>query len=157
MAIRSSHAEKENSIEATSPSWMDHELGSDLVLPTQFFAGARLDASQSPEKRFMLAVLEQAVRDFCREVTAVCPRRRRDFEEVEAWFASDETEWPCSFATVCEIFDLDAGWVRSRLWNVRDRRRACPDDPTSRLRPFRRRTGAPRRPSPNETRIFQAA
>ncbi len=142
---------------AIAPGWMDHQLESELVLPEQFFGGARIDASISPEKRFILAVLEQAVRDFCREVTATDPRRRREFDEVEAWFASEEIEWPCSFLNVCDTLELDASWLRSRLWTLRDRQRARPDDPPSRIPAFRRRTGTPRRSCREESRVCEAA
>lgn len=164
MAFRHATAQRDNGSDANQQTpgaialgWMDQQLESDLVLPEQFFGGARLDASISPEKRFMLAVLEQAVRDFCREVTATDPRRRREFDEVEGWFASEETEWPCSYLNVCDTLDLDASWLRSRLWTLRDRQRARPDDPTSRIRAFRRRTGTPRRSSGDGGRVCEAA
>jgi hypothetical protein len=43
------------------------------------------------------------------------PRARRHLAEVEAWFASDDHVWPCSFVNLCHALDLEADAVRSRL------------------------------------------
>ena len=50
------------------------ELAPELLLPSQLPAGFRKDASLRPEKRLMLAVLEEAVADYQRYVAASAPR-----------------------------------------------------------------------------------
>jgi hypothetical protein len=42
------------------------------------------------------------------------PRR-----EVDAWFASDDRQWPFSFRNVCRALGLDPDDVRGRVAGVR--------------------------------------
>jgi hypothetical protein len=73
------------------------------------------------EQRLLLAVLENAVVTFERYVAAFDTRGRRLFAEVEAWFASEDTEWMFSFVAVCNALDFDATYVRAGLRGWRDR------------------------------------
>lgn len=125
--------------------WADTDVEPENVLPEQFFNGAASDAAAQPAKRLMLAVLEQAVRDYTRLLGRDSRPARKAVEDLEVWFASDSTEWPCSFASICDILGLERNYVRSLLGRVRE---ACdcgaPGGP-ARVRRFRRRTGVPRR------------
>ena len=58
----------------------------DIILPAQFLP--RIIAT--PEKRLLLAVLEEAVGTYQRYVMATDHRSRATFAEVEAWFASED-------------------------------------------------------------------
>lgn len=100
------------------------ELEPEVLLPSQYFASARQDASLRPEKRLLLAVLEEAVGDFQRDVVATGREAKRRFDDAEAWIASDETEWPCSFVAICQALGLEAEWLRHGLWRWRDAQRA---------------------------------
>lgn len=100
------------------------ELEPEVLLPAQFFAGVRHDAALRPEKRLLLAVLEDAVGDFQRDVVATGREAKRRFDEAEAWIASEESTWPCAFVPICNALGLDAGWVRRGLWRWRDEQRA---------------------------------
>lgn len=106
----------------------------DCLLPGQLldtpFGGSRLQ----PEKRLQLAVLEDAVMVFRRCVFAPGGRARRLLGEVEAWFASDATDSPFAFETVCDTLGLDAAYVRRGLERWRSR-------PASAARPFHFRRG----------------
>ena len=42
-------------------------------------------------------------------------RSRRLFREVTQWLLAEETDWPYSFACICEVLGLDANAVRHRL------------------------------------------
>ena len=88
------------------PEVLEREF--DTVLPVQFF---RLGGRQrmQPERRLMLAVLEDAVLQLTRTPLS------RDTMETHAWIASDDRSWPYSFANVCEALSLDAGAVRMAL------------------------------------------
>jgi hypothetical protein len=100
------------------------ELEPEVLLPSQYFTNARQDASMLPEKRLLLAVLEEAVGDFQRDVVATAREPKRRFEEAEAWIASDESAWPCSFVAICHALGLEVGWIRHGLWRWRDAQRA---------------------------------
>jgi hypothetical protein len=87
----------------------------ETVLPSQFFEGVQIDASLQPEKRLMLAVLEDAVGTFQKYASAPGRRARRLFAEAEEWFDSDDTAWPYSFVNICQSLNLEHAYVRTGL------------------------------------------
>lgn len=114
----------------------------ETVLPSQFFAGVHIDASLQPEKRLMLAVLEEAVGTFQKYTLASTRRARRLFGDVEEWFASDDTVWPFAFASICEALALEPEYIRRGLRRWRDQQQRRGDETSILLRfPFRRVNG----------------
>jgi len=112
------------------------------VLPAQLAPAFRCDAGRQPEKRLMLAVLEEAVAAYQKLSCATTPLARREFLEAQSWIESDETRWPFSFRNICEALGLDGDSVREGLRAWRDRQRALPADLRARIRhPFRRTNG----------------
>ena len=91
------------------------------ILPAQSF---RRSGALPPERRLMMAVLRKALLDLQTHAGTGTPRARRHLAEVEAWFASDDDVWPCSFVNVCHALDLDADAVRRRLVGWRRAARA---------------------------------
>ncbi len=112
------------------------------VLPIQLFGNLPPDASVVPEKRLLLAVLEEAVVTFQRYATDQGRRARRLFREAEEWVVSDETRWPCSFRNICDVLGLDPGYLRQGLHRWRDRHRADGVSPLPHRHPFRRLSGS---------------
>ena len=43
------------------------------------------------------------------------PRGRRLFQEVEAWFASDDADGPFAFVTICYSLGFDPAYIRRGL------------------------------------------
>ena len=118
------------------------DLEPETILPTQYFSNVQLDASLQPEKRLMLAVLEDAVGTFQKYAIARDRRAQVLFTETEEWFASDETEWPYSFVNICQALGLEVEFLRFGLWRWRDRQRATTGDTAKVIRfPFRRVNG----------------
>ena len=117
-------------------------LEPETILPTQFFERVQLDASLQPEKRLMLAVLEDGVGTFQKYSGASGRRARRLFAEAEDWFASDEMSWPYSFANICQALGLDVGYIRKglRRWQTVQRSVVDPTNKVVRF-PFRRVNG----------------
>jgi len=76
------------------------ELAPETVLPSQFFDRLQGDSSLQPEKRLMLAVLEDAVGTFQKYVNVRSRHGRRLFSEAEEWFASHDGDWPFAFVSV---------------------------------------------------------
>lgn len=110
----------------------------EVVLPAQFFSPGGPDASLQPERRLMLAVLEEAVVEYQRCVGARDTRGRRLFAETARWFASDDVAWAFSFVNLCQALGLEAGCVRAGLERLGRRRLA--GEPAMRS-PFRRMAG----------------
>jgi len=61
----------------------------------------------------MVAVLALALGEYQKYADATDVWNRRRFAEVEAWFMSDEADWPFSFAAICEALRLDVSYFRA--------------------------------------------
>lgn len=101
-------------------------LQPDVILPTQFFQSLRSKGHSDGERRLMIAVLEDAVHCFMKQVHATDPKGRRLFEDAEAWIAAEDRTWFFSFDNVCEMLDLNPEYLREGLfrWRAAERRRA---------------------------------
>jgi hypothetical protein len=99
--------------------WENGALGSlfvpDIITPEQFYEGHRDESSIRPVKRLMLAVLEDALRSFQNNATAVAGPRRRLFDEAEEWLCGGAGEGPFSFETVCETLGIEPEFLRKGL------------------------------------------
>ena len=91
------------------------ELEPEVLLPSQFYVRSGLDSSLQPEKRLMLAVMEDAVGTFQKYACAVDRNAQRLFAEVEDWIASDSIDWPYSFVNLCHSLGLDVDFMRDGL------------------------------------------
>src|SRR5262245_55754944 len=83
----------------------------EAVLPSQLDAGPHV--GMQPEKRLMLAVLDNAVLLVLHGGTARDERTRRHAAEASRWLASDAGHWPFAFVNVCQVLGLDPSWVRA--------------------------------------------
>ena len=104
------------------------ELVPEIVLPEQFTSLRRNGEARPPEHRLMLAVLEDAVHTHLRGRDARSQRDLRLFHEAADWFASDATDSPFAFVTICQVWSLDPDYIRSGLarWHARHDARALP-------------------------------
>lgn len=91
----------------------------DVVLPAQFFS-TLADPRTEPERRLMVAVLEEAISAVL-SVSAGGEERRR---EAGRWFASDSRSWPFAFCAVCDVLGLEVERVRQVIGTWRERRRS---------------------------------
>lgn len=72
------------------------------------------------ERRLYMAVLDDAIHQYRSALGIRSPLHRAVVRELEAWFASDDTEWPCSFGNICDIVGYDIGYFRRRLRRIKD-------------------------------------
>ena len=109
-------------------------MESDLILPVQYLQRSMA----TPEKRLLLAVLEEAVATYQRYAFALRLDRRNKavLADVKAWFASTESHELYSFVAICDVLGLEATYVRSGLGLWADSHRA-PEHEGYRF-PFRR-------------------
>ena len=91
------------------------DLAPDSVLPCQFDDRLARTTRLQPEKRLQLAVLQDAVLTFHRLAGVSGRRPARLFAEVDAWFASEGTNDPFTFVTICDTLNLDPGYIRAGL------------------------------------------
>ena len=85
------------------------EVEPEVILPDQL-ARRPID---TPERRLMLAVLEDALVVF--QKYERMDQRSGLVAEVDDWFASDDTGWPFAFVNVCDALGIDVDWLRDRL------------------------------------------
>ncbi|HXG52920.1 MAG TPA: hypothetical protein VNN77_16095 [candidate division Zixibacteria bacterium] len=87
----------------------------DPLSPFEFFQTFKRTSYLQPEKRLVLAVLEDAV--LCLRKYSGCPsgKGRRLFQETMEWVLTDDPDWLFSFANVCEALGLDPRYVRRGL------------------------------------------
>lgn len=81
----------------------------------QYFDTLRRRIILEPEKRLMLAILEDAVQCFQNNGFAQTVRGRRIFQEAKKWIVDADREWVFSFANVCEALGLNPAYVRAGL------------------------------------------
>jgi hypothetical protein len=82
------------------------------------------NASLVPEKRLLLAVLEEAIATVQRHVVDERRRGRRLHREAEAWVLSDDVSWPCTFRRICDALGIDPDYLREGVMRWSARRRA---------------------------------
>lgn len=100
-------------------------LQPDAVLPTQFFQSLRSKGRFDGERRLMIAVLEDAVNCFMKQLHATDPKARQLFLDAEEWITTEDPAWFFSFDNVCHTLDLDPEYLREGLmkWRAAERRR----------------------------------
>lgn len=94
---------------------------SDVLLAEQFFGNFRRRTYLEPEKRLMFAVLEDAIRCYQDNFISRSGKKKRHFEEVEAWMLSEDGDWVFSFENVCEVLGVNPAYIRQGLarWKPR--------------------------------------
>lgn len=88
-------------------------LGAEAIVPESYPTVAA--ALWQPERRLMLAVLEDAIDSYLANVGARRGIRRARFHEAASWFQSNETEWPFSFVCICDALGIDPAVIRRLL------------------------------------------
>jgi hypothetical protein len=87
----------------------------DALLPSQYVDRIGRRWGADPERRLLLAILEDAVEVYLKHAAAVGPRHRRLFADAERWVEDTDRSRLCAFETVCEVLGLDAASLRRGL------------------------------------------
>lgn len=116
----------------------------------------------SPEKRLILAILDDAVQAFVATIKPRNHKERREFEEAQTWIMEKNSNWIFSFDSVCSELALDPDYLRSGLQKLKAEARGTePSRPVLDNRLPRTRTRIGRavsriRPAQKPRRIFSA-
>jgi hypothetical protein len=94
-----------------------------LVVP-QYFENLRSKSLIEPEKRLMLAILEDAINCFQDNVLAESGKRKKLLDDAQDWFLEGRGEWIFSFRNVCELLGLNPEYLRGGLMRWKERRLA---------------------------------
>jgi hypothetical protein len=97
----------------------DERIGSlfqpDTVLSDQYFENLRRKTLLEPEKRLMLAILEDGIYCYLDNLGASTAKREQIFEEAAAWIMERDGDWVFSFDSVCHALGLNPEYVRQGL------------------------------------------
>ena len=96
---------------------LDAIIAPEVILPSQFFSTVSL-ASERPEKRLMLAVLQDAVGTLLKHAGSARRGRRRLVREAEQWIYARNVDWPYSFENICAALNLDPAALRQGLRRI---------------------------------------
>jgi hypothetical protein len=107
-----------------TPEGLAELFAPDIVLPEQFFEGARRDSQASGEKALMLAVLEDGIRCFQEHLRNPRSNPRLLSQQAETWIRAVDYEWPFSFNNVCETLGIDPSALRAALLDWKAKRLA---------------------------------
>ncbi len=87
----------------------------DTLLPAQYLETFRRRDHLEPEKRLMLAVMEDGIACFQKYVFARDGKRKVMFREAEEWILDESSHWLFSFESICEDLGFNPGYVRQGL------------------------------------------
>lgn len=113
----------------------------DTLLPAQYFETFRRKAHLEPERRLMLAVIEDAIiACFQKYASARDAKGKAVFRDAEGWILEDDRDWLFSFSNICEVLGFDPQYVRLGLVRWKEASLAGrPKAKIYRLTPKRRR------------------
>jgi hypothetical protein len=116
----------------------------------------------SPEKRLILAILDDAVQAFVATMKPRNHKERREFEEAQSWIMEKNSDWIFSFDSVCSELALDPDYLRSGLQKLKaesrgiERSRPAVDNRLPRTRTAVGRAVSRLKPAQKPRRIFSA-
>jgi hypothetical protein len=88
----------------------------DAILPAQFYALFKQSQYREPERRLMVAILEDAVSCLSMNLHRCNLRQRKQYEEAKHWVTSEEeSDWIFSFRNICEVLGMDPSYLRRGL------------------------------------------
>ena len=97
----------------------------DTLLSAQYFDTLRRKTLLEPEKRLMLAVLDDAINCYRDNMFSRQGTNKRLFDEAEEWIATPGGDWIFSFDNVCESLGFNPEYVRRGLlrWKEKNRQK----------------------------------
>lgn len=87
----------------------------DTLLPAEYIATFKRKLHLEPERKLMLAVLEDAITCYRRFAGVGAGKGRKLYREVEDWFMEEQSEWLFSFNNICEVLGFDPQYVRQGI------------------------------------------
>jgi hypothetical protein len=98
----------------------------DTLLSAQYFDNLRRKTYFEPEKRLMLAMLQDAINTYRDKFHAQSRKGKRLFAETESWVVESNGDWIFSFNNVCEALSLNPEYVRQGLVRWKEKLRHTP-------------------------------
>ena len=93
----------------------------DTLLPSQFFDRVKRRTELDGERRLLIAVLEDALDVYRKQIVAQDARGRQLFDEAEEWIEDTQANDLFSFENICEVLDLNSEYIRRGLHALKAR------------------------------------
>lgn len=90
-------------------------FSTDTLLSEQYFDTFRRKTHLEPEKRLMLAILEDAINCYQDNYISRTGKKKRLFDDVKEWISSADGDWVFSFEHICDAVGLNAAYIRRGL------------------------------------------
>ena len=87
----------------------------DTLLPAQYLDTVSRKINLDPEKKLMLAILEDSITCYQKNIFARDGKGKNQFSEVEDWILHEEGDWVFTFESICESLGLNPKYVREGL------------------------------------------
>ena len=98
-----------------SERYLDGLMEADILAPFLYYDSLHKTREMEPEKTLMVAVLEDAIDCYRRYSGARDGKGKRMFLEAESWLMENDGDWLFSFANICAVIGLSAGFIRAGL------------------------------------------
>jgi len=86
----------------------------DALLSAQYFDNRRARIGAEPEKRLMLAILEDAIDCFRDNHSAQCGKSKKLFDQAQAWIFG-ASDWFYGFENICSALGFNPEYIRKGL------------------------------------------
>jgi len=96
----------------------------DTLLPDQYFETFRRKFHLEPEKKLMLAILEDAVACFQKYVFDRDGKGRTLFRDADEWVEGKNADGIFAFDSVCEMLGFDPAYLRQGMVAWKEKARA---------------------------------
>ena len=112
-----------------------------------------------PEKRLILAILDDAVQSFIATMRPRSPKEVREFKEAQMWIMEANSTWIFSFESICDELGLDPDYLRGGLQKLKIEASKAPRSRPARAGRFPRARIALGRATLRQTsrRVFSAS
>jgi hypothetical protein len=94
----------------------------DILSATQYFQNFRRKTFLQPEKRLILAVLEDAIHCFKNNVGARTVAGKKLFQQTEEWILQEDGRWPFSFENICDLLGISPTYLRLGLLRLKEQK-----------------------------------
>jgi hypothetical protein len=126
--VMASKARKSKSTGDVGSIYVEERIASlfepDTLLSAQYMESLRRNTLLEPEKRLMLAMLEDAINCFQAYVTMQGGKQQKMFNDAEKWIMMTDDDWIFSFVSLCETLGFNPEYVRQGLRRWKQKRLA---------------------------------
>lgn len=106
---------RQNFSNAGNDGGLYHLYETDPLAVIQYNDTMKRSVHLEPEKRLMLAVLDDALKCFQNSASAADNRSKKLFKETEEWFWLKDQEEIFAFEQICAVLGLGPDYIRRKL------------------------------------------